>query len=779
MTAATQSNDMATNLTVLEHAIAYSRRGMSVIPVPDRSKNPGFRGWQEMRLGFLELPQHFNGHAQNIGLLTGEPSEWLIDVDLDHVRAIELADDYLPPTSSEFGRPSKPRSHRIYRVTAPIMTKKYRSKSAGMIVELRSSGAQTVIPPSTHETGEPIRWTTPWADPAEIAPQDLQDAVKNLANAVLVELGEKNPPRPSKAGAGNPPPHKQAKGLSPESAVALPHDRRYDLCLTAMKRMKMADHHDGSSRLFAAACRVVEHDLSDKDGVHCIRAYAKKKAFPRNWTDAEILQRIRDAEHSAERGAAVTEHRDEDGLISLGTRDPATGKLVLSPKRTLPTAEAFIKEYCTHPEGPTLHSYAGGLMAWRNNHYMEVEEGALRHKLQPWLHDALRYIFRQRSQTHELVPFESNPQTVNGALESLRAHTHLPATITPPVWLTKNDDRLPARELLACKSLNLHLPTMTIVPTTPDLFVTSALDFDYQMEPDAPEEWIRFLEQLWGDDLESVSLLQEWMGYCLTGDTSLQKMLLIVGPKRSGKGTIARVLRRLVGWNNVVGPTTSSLAGPFGLQPLIGKTLAVVSDARFSGENIATVVERLLCISGEDTLTVDRKFRGSVTMKLPTRFMFLSNELPRMNDASGALANRFLVLKLNQCFFGQEDPHLTDKLLLELPGILQWAIEGWKRLYARGHFEQPEASLDAIREMEDLSSPVGAFVRDVCVVGAGHRVYVDTIFGAWNRWCQKEGRTHLITKQTFGRDLAAVVPGLNVRRHREQGRFYEGIDVCE
>ena len=176
--------------------------------------------------------------------------------------------------------------------------------------------------------------------------------------------------------------------------------------------------------------------------------------------------------------------------------------------------------------------------------------------------------------------------------------------------------------------------------------------------------------------MESLDLLQEWFGYCLTGDTSQQKMMLMVGPKRSGKGTIARVLTRLIGNGNVSGPTTSSLAGPFGLQPLIGKTLAIVSDARFHGENIATVVERLLCISGEDTLTVDRKHTTSVTMKLPTRFMFLTNEFPRLNDASGALAGRFVILRLTQSFYGKEDTGLTDRLLNELPGILNWAIEG-------------------------------------------------------------------------------------------------------
>ncbi len=66
----------------------------------------------------------------------------------------------------------------------------------------------------------------------------------------------------------------------------------------------MADHHDGSNRLFAAACRVVEHDLDDDAGVELIRAYESLQPFPRSWSDQEILQRIRDAEKRCQRGSA-------------------------------------------------------------------------------------------------------------------------------------------------------------------------------------------------------------------------------------------------------------------------------------------------------------------------------------------------------------------------------------------------------------------------------------------------------------------------------------------
>ncbi len=467
--------------------------------------------------------------------------------------------------------------------------------------------------------------------------------------------------------------------------------------------------------------------------------------------------------------------RDAEGAVPLGQRDPETGRLVLSPKETLPTARAFVEEFHLHPEGRTLHSYAGTIVVWRGNRFVEIEQETLRQRLQPWLHEALRYRYNRLTESMELVDFESNPSTIKSAVESIRAYAHLPATITPTIWLSDSEERPDPRDLLPCATGNLHVPTGRMLPSTPALFNVNALEFDYDADAEAPERWIKFLEQLWDDDIESVSLLQEWLGYCLVGDTSQHKMLLIVGPRRSGKGTIARVLTRLVGPGNVCGPTTSSLAGLFGLQPLIGKSVAIVSDARFSGKDVQTVVERLLCVSGEDSLTIDRKHMTSVTMRLTTRFVFLTNELPRLADASGALSGRFMMLRLTESFYGREDKALTAKLLTELPGIVNWAIEGWRRLRTRGHFLQPASVEDALRDMEDLSSPVGAFVRERCDAGPGLRIWIDDLYAAWKEWCEGDGRISVTTKQTFGRDLMAAVAGIVSRQGTNGVRFYQGI----
>ena len=486
------------------------------------------------------------------------------------------------------------------------------------------------------------------------------------------------------------------------------------------------------------------------------------------------------ATRSAQPGAAAPS--GDQTVIPLGQRDPASGKLVLSAKRTLPTAEAYVREFHSHTDSRTLHNYAGLLMAWQDNRYAEVEDEAVKNRLQPWLHDAIQYVFNRKTQALELVPFDSNPGTVNAALESVRTFVHLPASITPPTWIGQAEGRPDAREVLACRTINLHIPTGKILPATPSLFATNALEFDYNAEAPAPEQWLEFLHQLWSNDEESIQLLQEWFGYCLTVDTAQQKMLMLDGPKRSGKGTIGRVLQRLVGAANVAGPTTRSLAGAFGLQPLIGKSLAIVSDARFSGEDMITVVERLLCISGEDALTIDRKHIGSVTMKLPTRFVFLTNELPRFTDASAALAGRFMILRLTQSFYGREDPSLTGRLLAELPGILLWSLHGWERLRKRGRFIQPQSAEDAIRDLEDLSSPVGAFVRDRCTVAPGRSIETGELFAAWKDYCQDMGRDHVGTVQTFARDLRTSVPELRVTQPRSgslRRRWYEGIDLAQ
>lgn len=327
--------------------------------------------------------------------------------------------------------------------------------------------------------------------------------------------------------------------------------------------------------------------------------------------------------------------------------------------------------------------------------------------------------------------------------------------------------------------LQLERGELRTQPPTPRLFATNALDYPYDRDADCPL-WLKFLDELWGIKSDCVTTLQEFFGYLLTDDTSLQKVFMSIGTKRSGKGTIARVARGLIGPHNVCNPILGALAGSFGLEPLYGKRLAIVGDARLSGRaDAGVIVERLLSISGEDPQTVDRKYKSPVTTQLKTRFWLISNELPRLNDASGTIASRMIILPFTKSFYGQEDPKLTEKLLAERPGILNWALCGLRRLRERGRFVNPVEGQEMISEMEELSSPVLAFVNECCDISPGSRSPVDDIFQAWKAWCESKGRKPA-NSQTLGRDLRAAVPSLKTSQPRLAGkriRTYEGITL--
>ncbi len=480
----------------------------------------------------------------------------------------------------------------------------------------------------------------------------------------------------------------------------------------------------------------------------------------------------------------MTQSRSDAGPISIDNTSPVAAaqrdrrprlngsgtpdEIIVSIRAPYDTARLFQGSLST-----PLRHHRGAFYEWRGAAWLGADEAALRARVYEFLDKC-----KTKTGKGALGPVKPNALMVGGLLDALRAAAHLDEKIEPPAWLDGASGPS-TYEIIPCSNGLLHLPTKRLLPHTPAFFAHNALDFAYDPAAPAPRQWLAFLHQLWPDDPEAIATLQEIFGYTLTADTRQQKAFLIIGPKRSGKGTIARVLTGLIGTHNCVAPTLAGLGTNFGLAPLIGKRLAIISDARLSGRaDQHAIAERLLSITGEDAITIDRKYARAWTGQLGSKFLILSNELPRLADASAALPGRFILLVLTESFYGREDPGLTGKLLGELPGILNWAIAGWGRLRDVGHFKQPQSARQAMEQLEDLASPVGAFLRERCEIGPLHTAKVSDVFSAWAEWCTAQGREHIGTVQSFGRDLRAAVPGLKTAQPREgdaRTRSYQGL----
>jgi P4 family phage/plasmid primase-like protien len=387
-------------------------------------------------------------------------------------------------------------------------------------------------------------------------------------------------------------------------------------------------------------------------------------------------------------------------------------------------------------------------------HYEVIEEATVRSKLYALLDKC-----KKAGKKGELQPFNPSPASVSAALDAVKSIIHLEnhANTKPPIWLSSYAANKPyAAHLVSLKNGIFDLQDNVVIPHSLGFFTQNSLPFAYDESAQCPQ-WLAFLESVWGDDQESIDTLQEMFGYILSGETNQQKFFNIIGPRRSGKGTINKVLVDLLGQHNTVAPQLEELCDTFGLQPWLGKLLASFTDARAPERNRSAVVSQLLRIVGGDTVTVNRKNKESWNGYLPTRIVIYSNEVLQLTENSNALTGRMVVLKMTRSFYDNEDTNLSTKLRAELSGIFNWAMDGLKRRKDRGgHFTQPQSGRELLDLMAELGNPIGSFVDDALEIDPEAEVNKDHVFACYKHWALKKSippGTELAFKRRF---LAAI-----------------------
>lgn len=480
---------------------------------------------------------------------------------------------------------------------------------------------------------------------------------------------------------------------------------------------------------------------------------------------------------------------DEELSGSLEGVDPA------DPYRL---AQGFVaaEHWSNKPEhGLTLRHWGGRYYAWSDGAYDQLAEG-IRSPLADHIEKEFTRLHLAALRVHKRNETRGGgdkkpPQklkvtrsVVADAMQALDAVCRLPRGVTAPGWIGAGP---PPAELCACRNGLVHVPAHlagragAFIPATPRFVSCVRTDFDFDPKAPKPVEWLKFLGNIWENDPDSEACLQEWFGYLLTPDTSLHKMLMVVGPPRAGKGTIGRVLTALIGAKNVAAPSVGKLGDRFALADLLDKSVALFADARLSGRADAVqITEELLGISGEDARTVDVKFKDPVTTTLRTRFVFLTNELPRFGDSSGAIVSRFVFLKLTKTFASNPDLDMLNRLLPELPGILLWALQGWARLRKNRAFTVPTSAAELREDADALASPVKVWAEECCVLDEKEFTSTTDLYESWRVWCERHGRDRPGAQEHFVRDMLAALPMLTKCRKREGSERtygYNGIRI--
>lgn len=462
-------------------------------------------------------------------------------------------------------------------------------------------------------------------------------------------------------------------------------------------------------------------------------------------------------------------------LDAINTGDSETADGTLGSDDPITIARRWVKDEYMWEQVRGLQFY--------NEEFYHYVDGMYR-LLSPTSIDSQLYLYlegrnyvRETNKGPTVEPYKAN----DGKIRSVQSAAKAVCAIRtePPCWLSQGDYPAPS-DLVVFSNGILDVASGHLMPATPDLFITAAAPYPYDVLARCPQ-WLQFLSEVFPEDDEAIRLLQEWFGYCLVRDRSHEKLMLLIGRTGSGKGTTMTVLEAMLGHEQCASSSFSTMASDFGLQHLVDKPVILIPDARLSRRSdTARALETILTISGFDAIEIRRKFLTTLRCVLPGRITIGTNEFPNLPDHSQALERRLLMLNFTQSFAHRMDVRLKDRLRHEAPGVANWALDGLRRVREQESFTVPASIAHIKKEFLTYLSPMAAFVEECCEIDAEIQVSAIQFRDAWRAWAS--GPPASWSSQKIGVDLCNHVPtceNVRVRAKGQREHLYIGVDLTE
>lgn len=311
----------------------------------------------------------------------------------------------------------------------------------------------------------------------------------------------------------------------------------------------------------------------------------------------------------------------------------------------------------------------------------------------------------------------------------------------------------------------------------PLLGAMTCLPIYYDPEAECPsfEAW---LTQVLGNEPELLRHVWEIIGYVLMTGNPFQKIILFVGPGGNGKGTMLRILQRLLGVDNYSAISLHTLVEDrFAAAGLYGMIANISGDLSSKFVNEPEILKQ---ITGGDPLTTARKYGQMFTFVPFVVPVFAANDYFRTSDASYGWRRRWEVVDFN-VDVSQLDPIDEQDLFDELPGIFNRAMVALRRLMERGRFDPPGAAQEATRRLHDSADPFMMWLDDdeYVEVAEGVSSTRSDVYDRYKRWSRKNGYQPAAVGP-FGNRLKQL--GITTTRRGDgrsapRVRYYEGIQV--
>lgn len=235
----------------------------------------------------------------------------------------------------------------------------------------------------------------------------------------------------------------------------------------------------------------------------------------------------------------------------------------------------------------------------------------------------------------------------------------------------------------------LDLSTGDIYPPSPEFGITHVVPHVYNKEMKCPS-WDKFLMDVTEEDENKVRILNEFVGYCLfSGNSWLQKALMLIGDGANGKSVFMHIVKELIGKENCASIKIKNIGKEDSIAQLGGKLVNICGEVSFDAFRDSADFKEL--VEG-GTFTGRLQYEVPRDVIIYTKFIMACNEAPRVYDQSHGFARRLLVIVFNREFTPEtegHDPFIKEKLEREIPGIINRVSDAYKELVERGYFDEP------------------------------------------------------------------------------------------
>jgi len=328
-------------------------------------------------------------------------------------------------------------------------------------------------------------------------------------------------------------------------------------------------------------------------------------------------------------------------------------------------------------------------------------------------------------------------------------------------------------------ALNLHNGTFDLKagklrPYCRDDFLTKIAGTRYDPDAKAPT-WDAFLNRIFDGDTDLIEFTRRAVGYSLSGDVSEEKMMFLWGAGANGKTTFANCVAELAGDYACVAHSElfevkAAEPHPTAIADLYGARFASSVETE-EGRRMSE--KRVKQLTSRDRRLKARRMRQDFFEFAPTHKLWIAgNHRPRIIGTDHGIWRRMMLLPFIVAIpEGERDRHLDEKLRRELPGVLNWALAGFRE-WVDGGLRPPPAVLDATKEYREEEDTLGRFIDERCQIGEGLRVRAVRLYEAFVEWSETEGERRW-TRTTIGRKLT----DMGYRRLKSNGIWRLGITL--